>query len=600
MIGKILGGRYELLEAISASAVFENYVARDRYKGSDVCIRVVNPPFSAEEAFVTALKEVVDASTALDHPNVARIYGTGDYEGRLFIICELIRGSNLVERIRRVAPFSPPVACELAIGICEGLQHASDHEIVHGDLCSDHVLATLEGRVAVLDFGLWKCYSKSATAGGVVLSRMAPYMAPEIIDGSFPTTRSDVYAVGVILFELLTGQLPFVGQTPGAILAKHTTLPPRSPRSVNAAVPTVLDEITLKCLAKEPENRYRSFNELIADLRATRDAMRFGKQLTWPINTSPAVAAVSSVEGKPGTKLPWESSGTVPEKPGAVAVATPATKSAKPPKAKRVRPAREAADDDVPLWFRWIVIMLGGTAVVFVLGWMVLNATKRREIQLPNLVGMTVAEARERASKTGFIITVSDEIYSENFPKPDTVIEMQPDARTPIREGGTVRVIKSLGSKRTKVPDLRSQTVDEARSRLEAAGLVVGEIREIASDSIKEGMVAATSPARGQRVERKTTVDILISGAEEREPPAREKPNHWTIRFQVKESDEPVMVKVVMTDGSRKRRTVFEEAREGGDYVELYEIEGVGPSATFRIYFDDRLDRSLRRDGNNN
>jgi serine/threonine-protein kinase len=595
MIGTILGGRYEILEAIAASPVFETYAARDRYKGTDVCVRLVNMPFAKEEGFVSALKDVIDAATVLDHPNVAKVYGTGDHEGQPFVICELIKGSNLVERIRRVAPFSPPVACELAIGICEGLQHAADHEIVHGDLCADHVLATLEGRVAVLDFGLWKCYGKSATAGGVVLSRMAPYMAPEIINEEIlPKTSSDVYAVGVILFELLTGRLPFSGQTPGAILAKHTTLPPPSPRSVNAAVPTVLDEITLKCLSKEPKLRYSSFSDLIGDLRATRDAMRFGKQLTWPIAHA---SATEAADPKSAAKLPWESSGRVPEKPilvAAVAKPTPA------PKAKRVKPARDPADEDVPAWFRGIVYILIGMAAAFILGWMVMNATKKRQIQLPNLVGMTVAEARQRAVSTGFKITVTDEMYSEKFPQPDTIIEMQPDARTPIREDGVVRVIKSLGSKKATIPDLRSQTVEEARNRLEAVGLTPGEVREMDSETIEKGLVAATQPARGQKVDRKTKVDIMISGTEDPEPPTNERPNTWTIRFQVKESDEPVMVRVVMTDGTRKRRTIMDEARDGGDYVELLDVEGVGERATFRIYFDDRLNRTIRRDGNDN
>jgi hypothetical protein len=327
--------------------------------------------------------------------------------------------------------------------------------------------------------------------------------------------------------------------------------------------------------------------------------VRFGKQLTWPLTPSPAVAAVGS-ETKKETALPWESSGKVPEKDPVAAVAAPEpfVKSAKAPKARRVRPIREPGDDDVPAWFRWIVISLGAMAVVFVLGWMVLNATKRKEIQLPNLVGMTVAEARQRANSTGFILSVVEEMYSEEHPKPDTIIEMQPDARTPIREGGTVRVVKSLGSKKTQIPDLRSETVAEAKNRLQAAGLTVGEVREVASDTIDEGLVAATRPARGERVDRNTTVDILVSGDDVNDLPPRERPNTWTIRFQVKDSEEPVMVKVVMTDGTRKRRTVFEEAREGGDYVELFDIEGVGQEATFRIYFDDRLDRTMRRDGN--
>jgi serine/threonine-protein kinase len=598
MIGQVLAGRYEVTEVISASPIFENYVAKDRYKGGDVCLRVLNPPYSTETEFVAALGQVVAATSTLDHPNVAKVYGLESHEGRPFVVCELIKGSNLVERIRRVAPFSPPVACELAIGICEGLAHAAEHEVTHGDLCADHVLATLEGRVAVVDFGLWKCYSKSASAGGVVLSRMAAYMAPEIIDGEFPTTRSDVYAVGVILFELLTGRLPFSGQTPGAILAKHKTLPAPSPRSINAAVSNVLDEITLKCLSKEPGARYADFTALIADLRATRDAMRFGKQLTWPIVSEPL--PVGESEARSPAKLPWESSGpavTPTPRPQQVADAV----VQKPViRAKRVRPVRDRSEDDVPLWFRSIVYGLIGVSAMFVIGWMVMNATKRKEIQLPNLVGMTIAEARQRANRTGFQVLVDDEIYSEKFPQPDTIVQMQPDARTPIREGAIVRVVKSLGSKRTDVPDLRGASVEDAKERLLAAGLVIGDVREIASDEIDEGQVAGTEPARGERVDRKTTIDILVSGTPDNEKPARERPNTWTLRFQVKESDEPVLVRVDMTDGSRDKRTIFEEVRSGGEYVELLDVEGVGERATFRIYFDDYLNRTIRREGNNN
>ncbi len=594
MIGRILAGRYEVIEAISASPVFENYVARDRYRGIDVCLRLLNLPFAREEPFVNALRDVVAETSVLDHPNVAKVYEFAEDGGRPFVVCELIKGSNLVDRIRRVAPFSPPVACELVIGICEGLDHAAQRDIAHGDLCSDHVLATLEGRVAVVDFGLWKCYSKSATASGVVLSRMAAYMAPEIIDDEFPKPASDIYAVGVILFELLTGMLPFSGQTPGAILAKQQNVPPRSPRSVNAAVPNVLDEITLKCLAKDPAQRYRSFTQLLGDLRATRDAIRFGKPLTWPIQ-QPVVPETAS---QTAAALPWATSGNAPATPEPAAVAAPVTKPARPPKARRVKKIREPADDDVPLWFRSIVILLAGMAAMFVIGWMVMNATKKREIQLPNLVGMTVAEARKRGESTGFRVEVTDEIYSEKFPQPETIIEMQPDARTPIREGAKIRVIKSLGSKRTDVPDLRGLSVEEAKTRLQAAGLVAGAVREVSSDEIEKGMVAQTEPKRGERVDRKTTVDILISGNDEPPPDASELPNTWTLRFEVRDSDEPVLVRVDMTDGSRKKRTVFEEVRSGGEYVELLEVEGVGDRATFRIYFDDYLFRTIRREGN--
>lgn len=603
MIGELLRIRYQILEELSSSPIFDSYIARDRVRNVDVCVRLVNRPFSDEPEFVLALKSVVEKTKVLDHPNIARVYEIDEHEGRPFIVCELVRGSNLVERIRRVAPFSPPIATEIAIGICEALEHAAVRGMVHGDLCSDHVITSLEGRVAVIDFGLWESYGRSGSAGAMVLARMAPYLAPEIIEGELPSTSSDVYAVGVILFELLAARLPFSGQTPMSILAKHTTQAVPSIRSLNVAVPHVLDEIVSKALAKDRTQRYQSASELLSDLRALRDAMRFGRQLTWPIKTEaraqPDIPPAKTfnekrAERKMGTVAHVENRANVKE------VSTAPAKQ----KVKVRTPEKVRGDDDVPSWLKAIVYVLSGMAVAFVVGWMILNLTKKKELEVPNLIGMQIAQAREQAKALGVNLSVMAEEYNEKFPQPETIIEMDPAPKTPVREGAYVRVKLSLGSTYVDIPDLRGVTKEEARRRLEAAGLLLAQrIKEQRSDTLDEGMVIETEPKHGERVERNTTVEITVSSGRTR--PTREErgeeeqqDNTWTLRFKVRDGD-MIMVRVEMTDATGEARNVFEELREGGTYVSLDNVEGKGKEATFRIYFDNTLWRTLKRQGNN-
>jgi serine/threonine-protein kinase len=570
MIGDVISNRYELLEKISSSPIFDSYLARDKFRTAEVCIRFVNEPFSSQTGFIQALAAVTERAALLDHPNIARVYGMGDYQGRPYLICEALKGSSLVERIRRIAPFSPPVACEIGIGICDALDYAASRGMPHGDLCADHVLTNLEGHVAVIDFGLWESYGKSSSAGAMVLPRMAPYLAPEVIQGQNPDPCSDVYALGVILFELLTGSLPFSGPSPGAILEKHATLPPPSTRTLNPAVPSFLDHVASKAMAKNPDERYQSAKELKTDLESLKDALRFGKQLQW--------------QG------------------GAAETATTPAAAAEQSQPRRAR--RPRVEDDVPAWLRNTVYVLGGMALALVLGWIALNLTKKKEIELPNLVGLTVAEARQKAKAVGVNLVVDSEQYNEKFPQPDTIVSTDPGPRTHVRAGTEVRATRSLGSVYLNVPDLRGVPLDEAKRRLQAAGFRLSDkIKEEPSSTIQPGMVIETSPGRGQRVSRNAAISIVVSQTSGKEGAANsqdpdEMPNTWTLRFRVKDSADFVSVRVEMTDEADDDRVIFEEPRAGGDYVELPDIEGTGRRATFRIYFDDRLAQTRRLEGN--
>jgi serine/threonine-protein kinase len=590
VIGRVLAGRYELREPLSSSPIFENFGAIDRETGGEVCVRLLKKPLSDEADFVAALRSVVSKISQFDHPNIGGVSSLESSDGQIYLVCQWLRGSSLVDRIRRVAPFSPAVVCDTAIPICEALQYAALRGTPHGDLCSDHVLISLDGAVTVVDFGLWESYGRSASAGGLVLSRMAPYLAPEVIDGEMPSPASDVYAVGVILFELLTGRLPYSGQTPMSVLAKHSSQPVPSVRMINPSVPPVFDEIVQKALAKSRSERYASASELLVDLRSVRDALKFGKPL-------PTTIAQPVFPSEKTASPAWPQRGK--------GVPMVQTEKRRQP-AQKLRPkaaAKRAAEDDVPFWLKAVVFFGAGVLVMGVIGWMVLNLTKKRIIDVPNLIGMTYAEARDKAKASGIRLTVAGEEYNDKFPQPDTIISMDPVPSMRVYEGTSVSVRKSMGATHVDIPDLTGLGRQEAQRRLTELGLKVSnEIREQRSE-LAIGLVVATDPAHGERVDRNTTVKLTLSTGRQRprdeEPrPDDMPPNTFTIRFVVRESDEPVQVRVEMTDATGEKQVIFDEEREGGDDVWLEDIAGRGKEATFRIYFNDRLWRTITREGN--
>ena len=265
----------------------------------------------------------------------------------------------------------------------------------------------------------------------------------------------------------------------------------------------------------------------------------------------------------------------------------------KEPKPKK--PPKETRDDDVPAWLKAVVYLLSGAVAAFIVGWMVLNVTHKKKIEVPNFVGMTLTEARQKAKKMGFSLSVISEEYNEKFPQPDTIID------TTVQNIG----VGPSGATQVDVPDVRGLMQDEARKRLEQNGLTIGQrVKEQLSTTLDEGMVIDTDPKRGERVDRNTSVELLVSSGRTRpsrknreQNPEDQTPNTWTIRFKVRDSNEDVQVRVEMTDATGEPQVIYEDSRPGGSYVEIPDIEGKGKMATFRIYFDNYLWRTMKREG---
>ncbi len=602
MIGDIIRMRYEIVEDLGSSTIFENYVAKDKVRGHDVCIRMVKSPFRDEPDFVQTLGRVIEKSKAIDHPNVARVYEIDEHEEIPFIVCEFVKGSTLAERIRRLAPFSPSVVCEMGIGICEAIESAQTMGIHHGDLCADHVVSTLEGRIAVLDFGLWECYGASKTAGAVVLGRMAPYLSPEIIEGGLPNSASDVYAIGVILFELLTGVLPFSGLTPAAILSKHSGQPVPSVRAMNPAVPQVFDEIIQKALAKNPIERYPTASALLGDLRQLLDALRFGKKLSWPL-TEPVSGEMEVQAPQPVLTFAEKKA---ERKLGAVLQQEAAQKKQEMPKKDKAPKRQKLAEqppDHVHKWLRYSVWVFATFCALAVISYIWFNMHQRKVVEVPNLIGKTYNQARDLVNKSNLEITIISEEYNDDYPQPKTIFFQETKPQTPVREGFPIRVKLSLGGRMIEVPDLRGLPITEAKARLENIGLKLDPtIKRESSRNIEEDLIIKSDPSYRERVERGTPISLTISsGRSEPEKPRVSAedlfPNTWSLSFKVQSSDTPVMVRVEMTDARGVPQVIFEEEREGNEQISLDAIKGYGKEATFRIYFNNFLDATVKRKG---
>ncbi|MFP5351776.1 MAG: Stk1 family PASTA domain-containing Ser/Thr kinase [Actinomycetota bacterium] len=479
--GKTYGGRYEVIEKVGQGGMAEVYRARDDLLGREVAVKVLAERLSNDRSFVERFRREAQAAANLSHPNIVSLYDFGNDDAAYFIVMEMIDGRGLEAVISEDGPLLPERAAEIAADVARALERAHTAGLVHRDIKPSNIMITSYGQTKVTDFGIARALGdgeQTMTQTGMVIGT-ASYLSPEQAQGNPVDARSDVYALGCVLYEMLTGRAPFQGDTPLSIAYKHVREDAEKPSSVNPDVPDALDAITMKALAKNPDNRYQSAREMHDDLQ------RFisGQQ----VHATPLLAGTTTVApAATGTQVirqteeEWEPEPDGKNRAGIYVVAA--------------------------------LLILG---VFALLAYLLANNLLGGDgplVRVPDVVGMDQDEARDLLEDKGFDVDI--ERKNSNKPRGE-VTSQEPEGGERIEEGETVTIFVSEGRAEVEVPELVGLTQEEAEEEIENARLRVGDIATEPSDEFEEGIVISQSPEPGSDAEVRSTVDLVVSGGPE-------------------------------------------------------------------------------------
>lgn len=470
------GGRYEVIEPVGAGGMADVYRARDELLGREVALKVLSERFAHDRSFVERFRREARAAANLSHPNIVSLYDYGAEGNTYFIVMEFIEGRPLSDIISSEGPLLPERAAEIASDVADALQRAHSAGLVHRDIKPGNIMVTTNGQTKVTDFGIVRALGGDAeqtmTQAGMVIGTAA-YLSPEQAQGEAIDARSDVYSLGCVLFEMLTGRPPFTGETPLSIAYKHVREQPQRPSSLNPDVPAALDAITLKALAKRPDDRFSSAKEMKADL----DRFLSGHK----VHATPVGAGTTAV-------APAATSGT-----------------------RVMEQYEEEAEPRGrgPGWYVAIALIILGLFAL--LAWLIASNFLDRgaRVEVPDVVGMDVDRATRILEDEG--LAVDTEERTSRKPEGE-VLEQDPEAGEIAREGDTVTLTISEGLPDVEVPDLEGMTVGEAREELKEARLRLGEVTEQPDEDAPDGEIIDQTPDAGSEIEARSRVDVVLSG----------------------------------------------------------------------------------------
>lgn len=485
LVGRTIDGRYEVRARLARGGMATVYEAVDLRLDRVVALKVMHRHLADDPDFVARFQREARAAARLTHPHVVGVYDQGTAEGLIYLAMEYIPGRTLRDVLRQFGPLSPEQALVILDPVLEGLAAAHAAGFVHRDIKPENVLISDDGRVKVADFGLARAVETSNTSAtqGMIIGTVA-YLSPEQVQRGEADERSDVYAAGILLFEMVTGTVPHAGETPLSVAYQHVNADVPAPSSVQAGIPADVDALVVTATRRDPALRYRGAPDFLADVRRVRSVLPPPRPFTDTRDTLvvDATTAARLNAGTPRAQAPKP----VPAAPAADAV--------HPARSRRRWP-----------WVAAVVAVVVGLAAFG--GWYLATM---RTVPTPDVIGRTVEEARGAVTSAGLSLEVTAEEFSETVPR-DRVISSDPAPGDGAREGGAVGVVVSKGPERYAVPDVAGQTPQQATAAISAAGLVPGATEQAFDDAVPSGAVIRTDPQIGAQVKKGTSVAIIVS-----------------------------------------------------------------------------------------
>jgi serine/threonine protein kinase/beta-lactam-binding protein with PASTA domain len=646
LIGRKLGDRYEVIERIGGGGMAVVYRALDTLLNRYVSIKVLHAQFSTDEEFVRRFRREAQAAASLSHPNVVNIYDVGREGEDYYIVMEFVDGLTLKEVIQDRAPLPVQEAIDIAKQICSALGHAHENNIVHRDIKPHNILIGKDGRVKVTDFGIARAItSNTITQDGSVLGSVH-YFSPEQARGGLTDVKSDIYSLGVVLYEMLTGELPFSGETPISVALKHLQDHFVEPRQINPSLPQSVENIILKSLAKDPGVRYQSAREMARDLEKALlypnvpkfTPPLFDEQKTIQV---PAVGLRSAKTAPPASETAHSAEVNKPPAPG--------DKEDEKKKKNFWRPV---------IWLFAIFVLLGvGAVTAYTL---VTNYMGEEDVVMPDVVGKTYDEAVKDLLNAGLDINniSKEEVFHDEEPAgivvdqdqyPGKTIKANREVTLTVSKGpekmempkvtglskdkaleelrkegvnqdnvsfeekeerdtaaGTVlsqnpatgvtidkdtKIVLTIAKEieKAKMPQLSGLTVEDAKAKLNEAGFKAGEVLHQYSNEIAAGKVIGTSPSYtpGTELAKGETISLVVSQGPKDEP----KRKTYDVQVPVEEGEKK-KVKIVRND-SQGSAVVVDETIESTKSYKVEVIVKKDEIASIKVYLDGKEEKTI-------
>ena len=485
----VIGNRYKIIEKIGNGGMATVYRALDQILNRYVAVKVLREEFTTDEEFIRRFNAEAQYAARLTHPNIVSVYDVGQEDNVYYIVMELIQGKTLKEIIDedKVLPWKWSV--NIAIQIASALEMAHKNHIVHRDIKPHNIMITEDGVAKVTDFGIAKAVSNSTiTAFGTTLGSVH-YFSPEHARGGYTDSKSDLYSLGVVMYEMVTGKVPFDADTPVSVALKHMQDDPIEPIKENKDVPFAVNQIIMKAMKKNPQERYQNASELIKDLQMAlkKPEGGFVEDRNFENGFTQRIPTMESFQAKRAEEDDEEE------------YYDDDTFFARHPKAK------------VAIIISCIVLVLGLIAAVPIVTMGIFNSkTEAQNVQIPNFVGLTLDEAKQRAEESKVELKI-EEAYSADVEK-DHNISQKPDyaANYSIKQGSEITITVSKGKETVKMPKVAGMEYDEAERVLKKLGLKIEKIEEI-SQKVEEGYVISQEVDEDEDIEVGETVKIHVS-----------------------------------------------------------------------------------------